>query len=78
MEQEKKTLLKPVETRWLSVQAAIQRLLSLWNPLYKYFSAVKESWLVEQMDDKSVKIYLEFLLLKLRKYFKKKHLRYLH
>jgi hypothetical protein len=68
MEQEKKTLLKPMETRWLSVQAAIQRLLSIWNPIYKYFSAVKESWLIEQMDDKSVKIYLEFLHVYLGKF----------
>lgn len=34
---EKKTILKHVATRWLSLEKALNRLLEEWNPLYKYF-----------------------------------------
>ena len=68
MQLDVKKLLKPVVTRWLSIQQAVERLLVMWDPLYKYFEEVNEDELVSAMQGKEVKIYLQFQSIFLKKF----------
>jgi len=56
-----KKLLKSGKTRWLSLEAAIKRILELWDPLKVYFEEASVNDLHKLMEDPSLKIYLEFL-----------------
>ena len=52
----------------LSIQQAVERLLAMWDPLYKYFEEVKEVELVSAMQGKELKIYLQFQSIFLKKF----------
>ena len=53
-----KKLLKSGKTRWLSLEAAIKRILELWDPLKVYFEEASVNDLHKLMEDLSLKIYL--------------------
>ena len=58
MNLEVKRLLKPGQTRWLSLKLAVDRILSLWEPLLQYFRNQEIEKLIEFMEDPELKIYL--------------------
>lgn len=61
MDFEVKKILKPGKTRWLSLEAAIKRILEFWEPLHLYFVRIREQNFFENFTDNKLKIYLEFL-----------------
>jgi hypothetical protein len=54
-------LLRPGQTGWLSFALAFNRVLELWNPLLQFFKDEKEGDLIQIIEDKTIKVYLEFL-----------------
>ena len=68
MNLEVKKLLKPGQTRWLSLELAVERILDLWELLLKYFTELKEESLVESMKDKVIKVYLQFMSVFLKRF----------
>jgi len=62
-----KKLVKPSKTRWLSNQAANERLLLLWNPVRQFLIANKETKLITIMDEPETKVYIQFLTIFLKK-----------
>jgi len=63
-----KQLLKPGQTRWLSLQLAVDRILTLWEPLFQYFKEVDQMNLIKAMTTKTTKIYLQFMSTFLKKF----------
>ena len=63
-----KKILRAGKTRWLSLEAAIKRLLDLWDPLEAYYKEdPKENVLLKPIENKVIKIYLQFLSIFLEK-----------
>ena len=62
-----KKVLKSGKTRWLSLEAAIKRILELWEPLKKYFEEAKIESLFQKFNDNSILVYLQFLSVFLEK-----------
>lgn len=62
-----KKILKAGKTRWLSLEAAIKRLLELWHPLQLYFFQANEENFVRSFENEILLIYLEFLSVFLEK-----------
>jgi hypothetical protein len=56
-----KKLLKPANTRWLTVQAANERILLLWEPLKQILTSNNESELLSIMNQPETKVYIQFL-----------------
>ena len=63
-----KRLLKPGKTRWLFLQLAVNKILSLWDPLLQYFRHQIVEKLIEFMEDPEVKIYLQLMAIFLKKF----------
>ena len=59
MNPEIKKLIKPIKMRWLTLQLAVERLLSLYNPLLKYFIEFREKEKIEAMNNKGKVFFLK-------------------
>jgi len=62
-------LLKEVDTRWLSKEKVVTRIVQLWPLLSEYFSEidVDEVKIMKQMANPELKVYLQFLSVFLKK-----------
>ena len=56
-----KKILRAGKTRWLSLEAAIKRILELWVPLLNYFKAIKDTNRTQDFENIELKVYLQFL-----------------
>ena len=61
LEVEAHKILKKVDTRWLSLEASVNRILEQYNPLLSYFDTMENSRLSDEKSRKKMKAFRDQL-----------------